>query len=138
MDQRVADRRWAEPAPETTTNGVAYRVFGDGAPLVLMHGGAGSWLHWVLNVDALATRFRVLAIVDELARLFPDHFLLMAGIRNLVQSASGAFAFVVLPAIANAVDLGDYGTAAALWFCAGLAGLRSRATWRQRASSARD
>ena len=62
MDQRVADRRWAEPAPETTTNGVAYRVFGDGAPLVLMHGGAGSWLHWVLNVDALATRFRVLAI----------------------------------------------------------------------------
>ncbi len=29
---------------------------------MLLHGGAGSWLHWALNVDALASRFRVLAV----------------------------------------------------------------------------
>ena len=28
---------------------------------MLLHGGAGDWRHWVLNVDHLATRFRVLA-----------------------------------------------------------------------------
>jgi pimeloyl-ACP methyl ester carboxylesterase len=67
---RVADRRHAEtsaePACRRTSAGVAYRVFGPeapgGEPLVLLHGGAGSWLHWVRNVEALATRFRVLAV----------------------------------------------------------------------------
>ena len=29
---------------------------------MLLHGGAGSWLHWVRNVDALAERFRVIAV----------------------------------------------------------------------------
>lgn len=62
MDQRVTDRRLVETPFERTSGGVAYRTFGDGPPLVLFHGGAGSWLHWVLNVDALASRFRVLAL----------------------------------------------------------------------------
>ena len=62
MDQRVSDRRHVETPFQKTGNGVAYRAFGQGEPLVLLHGGAGSWLHWVLNVDALASRFRVLAI----------------------------------------------------------------------------
>lgn len=61
MDQ-VADRRSVETPSRRTSAGVAYRVFGAGDPLVLLHGGAGSWLHWVRNVDALATRFRVLAV----------------------------------------------------------------------------
>jgi 2-hydroxy-6-oxonona-2,4-dienedioate hydrolase len=65
MDQ-VADRRHVETPCRRTSAGVAYRVFGreqsGGDPLVLLHGGAGSWLHWVRNVDALATRFRVLAV----------------------------------------------------------------------------
>lgn len=56
------DRRLIETPFEQTSNGVAYRVFGDGPPLVLFHGGAGNWHHWVRNVDALATRFRVLAV----------------------------------------------------------------------------
>jgi pimeloyl-ACP methyl ester carboxylesterase len=60
MDQ-VADRRHVEPPCRRTSAGVAYREFGGGEPLVLLHGGAGSWLHWVRNVDALASRFRVLA-----------------------------------------------------------------------------
>jgi len=31
-----------------------WRRFGDGPPLVLVHGGHGSWLHWIRNVEALA------------------------------------------------------------------------------------
>ena len=30
--------------------------------MLLFHGGAGSWQHWVLNVDALASGFRVIAL----------------------------------------------------------------------------
>jgi pimeloyl-ACP methyl ester carboxylesterase len=56
------DRRRIETPFRQTANGTAYRCFGGGAPLVLMHGGAGSWDHWVRNVDQLATAFRVVAI----------------------------------------------------------------------------
>lgn len=56
------DRRFVQTPFRKTRNGVAYRVFGAGEPLVLLHGGAGSWLHWVRNVDALTERFRVLAV----------------------------------------------------------------------------
>jgi pimeloyl-ACP methyl ester carboxylesterase len=31
-----------------------WRVFGKGDPLVLIHGGHGSWLHWIRNIEALA------------------------------------------------------------------------------------
>ncbi len=38
--------------------GVAWRRWGEGragaAPLVLLHGGAGSWTHWIRNIDALS------------------------------------------------------------------------------------
>lgn len=56
------DRRFVETPFARTVGGVAYRQFGTGAPLVLLHGGAGSWDHWVRNVDALAARFRVMAV----------------------------------------------------------------------------
>ena len=56
------DRRFVETPFRRTANGVAFREFGAGEPLVLMHGGAGSWRHWVRNVDALASAFRVIAI----------------------------------------------------------------------------
>jgi len=36
-------------------------VAGSGHPLVLLHGGHGSWTHWVRNIDALARHFRVMA-----------------------------------------------------------------------------
>lgn len=31
-----------------------WRRFGHGSPLVLVHGGNGSWLHWVRNIEALS------------------------------------------------------------------------------------
>lgn len=34
--------------------------WGDGPALVLLHGGHGSWLHWVRNIEPLAARFSVL------------------------------------------------------------------------------
>ena len=56
------DRRFIETPFRQTASGVAWREFGAGEPLVLMHGGAGSWQHWVRNVDRLASAFRVIAI----------------------------------------------------------------------------
>ncbi len=41
---------------------VQWREWGadNGVPLVALHGGHGSWLHWLRNVDALAEKYRVL------------------------------------------------------------------------------
>ena len=38
-----------------------WREWGAGPPLVLLHGGAGSWRHWARNIGHFASRFRVLA-----------------------------------------------------------------------------
>lgn len=40
---------------------VAWRAWGNGPPLVLLHGGFGAWTHWIRNVSALSARYRVLA-----------------------------------------------------------------------------
>lgn len=40
---------------------VAWHSWGDGPPLVLLHGGSGSWSHWSLCIEHLARRYRVLA-----------------------------------------------------------------------------
>lgn len=31
-----------------------WRIFENGEPLVLIHGGHGSWLHWIRNIEALS------------------------------------------------------------------------------------
>jgi 2-hydroxy-6-oxonona-2,4-dienedioate hydrolase len=37
-----------------------WRVWGEGPPVVLLHGASGSWTHWLRNIPALAARFRVI------------------------------------------------------------------------------
>ena len=40
---------------------MVWRQWGEGPALVLLHGGYGSWTHWLRNIDALARRYRVVA-----------------------------------------------------------------------------
>lgn len=40
-----------------------WRIFGEGEPLVLIHGGHGSWLHWIRNIEPLA-QYRQLILAD--------------------------------------------------------------------------
>jgi 2-hydroxy-6-oxonona-2,4-dienedioate hydrolase len=39
---------------------VVWRAWGQGPPLVLLHGGTGSWMHWVRNIEDLAGDFLLL------------------------------------------------------------------------------
>ena len=43
---------------------IAWRRFGTGAPLVLLHGGHGSWLHWVRNIGALSAAGHAVLVPD--------------------------------------------------------------------------
>ena len=38
-----------------------WRTWGEGRPLVLLHGASGAWAHWIRNIEPLAAHFRVLA-----------------------------------------------------------------------------
>jgi pimeloyl-ACP methyl ester carboxylesterase len=50
--------RYETPCGDGT---MVWRSWGQGDPLVLLHGGYGSWTHWVRNVLPLSRRFRVIA-----------------------------------------------------------------------------
>lgn len=39
---------------------LVWREWGDGAPLVLLHGGSGSWRHWLRNIAELSEHYRLL------------------------------------------------------------------------------
>ena len=57
----VVQRLDAAARRRVTAGGMVWREWGAGRALVLLHGAHGSWTHWIRNVTALATRFRVLA-----------------------------------------------------------------------------
>jgi 2-hydroxy-6-oxonona-2,4-dienedioate hydrolase len=40
---------------------MVWRSWGAGKPLVLLHGGYGSWTHWLRNIEALAAEWNVIA-----------------------------------------------------------------------------
>lgn len=41
---------------------VVWRSWGDGVPVVLMHGSFGAWSHWIRNIPALAEKYQVVAV----------------------------------------------------------------------------
>lgn len=43
-----------------TPGDILWREWGSGVPLVLLHGGSGSWMHWLRNIAALAAHYRLL------------------------------------------------------------------------------
>lgn len=58
----AAVEREAETIRTRSTHGeIAWRAWGSGPPLVLLHGDFGSWTHWIRNVLPLSARFRVIA-----------------------------------------------------------------------------
>jgi 2-hydroxy-6-oxonona-2,4-dienedioate hydrolase len=54
------DRAGTRHATPNGAGEVVWRVWGKGSPLVLLHGGTGSWMHWIRNVEALARDFMLL------------------------------------------------------------------------------
>ena len=38
---------------------IVWRVWGAGEPLLLLHGGSGSWRHWVRNIEPLSRHFEL-------------------------------------------------------------------------------
>lgn len=97
-----------------------WRRIGEGPPLVLIHGGQGSWLHWVRNVDALAPSFTLwlpdLPGLGDSDEIPPPHSAqrlaaaLRHGIDTLigpeVEIALAAFSFGAALAVPLAVDRG--------------------------------
>jgi pimeloyl-ACP methyl ester carboxylesterase len=55
------DRAAARFATRAGDAVVQWRSWGTGRPLLLVHGGAGSWRHWIRNLEVLQRRFQVLA-----------------------------------------------------------------------------
>lgn len=67
-------KRHATPHPGGV---VTWHEWGEGPPLLLLHGGFGSWLHWVRNIEILARHFRVLAA--DMPGLGESHAVAMEG-----------------------------------------------------------
>ncbi len=73
-----------------------WHVWGEGTPLVLLHGGYGSWMHWIKNIPFLANRFQVFAAdmpgfgaSDDMAEPHTAHglgTLVSAGINQVVPN----------------------------------------------------
>lgn len=62
-DAETLVARWDASADRRMTpcgdGDMVWRIWGDGPALVLLHGGHGSWTHWIRNIPALAERYRL-------------------------------------------------------------------------------
>ena len=74
-----------------------WHAWGDGEPLVLLHGGSGSWTHWLRNVQALAASGRRVLVPD------------LPGFGDSAQPPGGRDADAVVEPIAQGMQqlLGD-------------------------------
>ncbi|HYE38936.1 MAG TPA: alpha/beta hydrolase [Ramlibacter sp.] len=68
---------------------LAWHAWGDGEPLVLLHGGSGSWTHWIRNVEALAAAGRRVVVPD------------LPGFGDSARPPEGQDADAVAPAVAQ-------------------------------------
>jgi pimeloyl-ACP methyl ester carboxylesterase len=55
--ERASERRTTRTGSE---GDIVWRIWGRGSPLILLHGGTGSWMHWIRNIEPLARAFRLL------------------------------------------------------------------------------
>jgi pimeloyl-ACP methyl ester carboxylesterase len=58
-----ASTRHTTPLTSLGGGHIVWRCWGpneQGMPLVLLHGGTGSWMHWIRNVEALSQQMKVL------------------------------------------------------------------------------
>ncbi len=53
----AAGRRVETPCGD---GAMVWRIWGEGEPLLLFHGGFGSWTHWLRNIPALSRHYRVI------------------------------------------------------------------------------
>lgn len=58
---QAAARRRRTPCGDGT---MVWHEWGEGAPVVLLHGGSGSWTHWVRNIGALVRAGRRVCAAD--------------------------------------------------------------------------
>ena len=49
------DRASTRRTTSSDAGTLVWRIWGSGPPLVLLHGGTGSWMHWVRNIEDLSS-----------------------------------------------------------------------------------
>lgn len=83
-------RRLATPCGDGE---LVWHTWGDDShePLLLLHGGSGSWTHWIRNVDALAAAGRRVVVPD------------LPGFGDSARPPGGQDADSVVPAVADAL-----------------------------------
>jgi 2-hydroxy-6-oxonona-2,4-dienedioate hydrolase len=126
-----AERRETLCAGDT----MVWHVWGEGEPLVLLHGGHGAWNHWCRNVEPLAAAgFRVIVAdlpglgesadpgppytADGLAEIVHYGITKLVGGDELVHIAGFSFGSVVGAAVAESLDtaLGSFNIVGAAGF----------------------